>query len=78
MKVFGQYGHANTNKVLAAAALCNQTVTFVAVANPKDKAFLAKNPLGTLPILETSAGVLTSVSSILKHLSCDMKAFQMA
>jgi elongation factor 1-gamma len=69
MKVLGQHGNVNTNKVLAAAEFLGQKVTFVHQETLKNKEFLAKNPLGKCPILESPNGLLTSSDAILRYLS---------
>ena len=59
MKLTGALGNFRTNKVLTVAEFASKKVELVVLKNPKDKEFLAKNPSGKGPVLETSEGVLS-------------------
>jgi elongation factor 1-gamma len=68
MKVLGQFGNQNTNLVLTVGEYLKVNLELEVVSNLKDKEFLAKNPSGKCPILETSEGILSGSNAIVRFL----------
>jgi elongation factor 1-gamma len=60
-------GNPRANKILLAAKLANVEVTSTLIqwADLGTPEFLAKNPLGKVPVLETPEGVLLESNAIL-------------
>jgi elongation factor 1-gamma len=68
MKVLGQFGNQNTNLVLTVGEYLKVNLELEVVSNLKDKEFLAKNPSGKCPVLETSEGILCGSNAIVRFL----------
>jgi elongation factor 1-gamma len=71
MKLYANIGNPRANKILAAAAAAETSVTLVhtPIADTKTKEFLAKNPNGKVPVLEIKENVfLYESNAILRHI----------
>jgi elongation factor 1-gamma len=71
MKLHAPLGNFRTNSILIAAEVAGVNVELVHTdySSTKTAEFKAKNPLGKVPVLETTDGFLFETAAILRHIA---------
>jgi elongation factor 1-gamma len=71
LKLYAPLGNFRANKIIVAARFADVPLEphYVTYKSIKDKEFLKKNPLGKVPVLETSEGHIFESHAILRHIA---------
>ncbi|EGR27799.1 hypothetical protein IMG5_188690 [Ichthyophthirius multifiliis] len=71
LKLYCPVGNFRANQILITADLCGVEIKHIDMeySDSKTKEFLQKNPLGKVPVLETTEGFIFETNTIVRHLA---------